>query len=81
MHCRLRVGSERRLPGNRLHACRRTGLPFALLILCNFSESRMESMLSNVDHEGADEDWVPEDDMNEDYALLESVQAAEIDSI
>jgi hypothetical protein len=41
----------------------------------------MESMLSNVDHEGADEDWVPEDDMDEDYALLESVQAAEIKSV
>lgn len=41
----------------------------------------MESMFSNMNHEGADEDWIPEDDVEEEHALLESVETAEIDTV
>ncbi len=41
----------------------------------------MESTLSDVNNEGADNNRVSEEDVEEEHALLESVEVAEIDGV
>jgi hypothetical protein len=54
-------------------------VPF--LLFGSFLESRVEGSFSNIDNEGRDEDWISDNDVTEEHALLECVDAAGIDGI
>lgn len=78
MHCRLCACSERRLPGDSISmGC--LFVPF--LLFDSLLESRVEGSFSNMDNEGRDEDRISDNDVTEEHALLECVDAAGIDGI
>jgi hypothetical protein len=71
MQPQLCILDERGLPKDWLLTG--SSVPFLLLLHFCFLESCMEGMFSNVNHEGADDNRVSKDDMEEEHALLESV--------
>lgn len=71
MNTRLRIGSEGRLPDNG--GCILLGSLFAVSFFGSLLESRVEGLFSNMNNEGGDEDWISDDDVTKQHALLEGV--------
>ncbi len=75
---RLYACSEGRLPDDRISVgC--FFVPF--LLFGSFLKFRVEGSFSNIDNEGRDEERIPDNDVTEEHALLECVDAAGIDGI